>query len=526
MSLPAAPGGEPGEVLQLIWDYALETRQWPTFVQLDRRWDRGHDSDVLDVLRQLPPGLSTGSSFASLPQGSTMVGLTVAGANCCRGAGEALSVFVDWVRVATRIEREWQTEDDPQAQPSMTEEDYVREAHALPAAGRDHLVALLYLLIHSEPSVWGSLGGPDDDGHWRMTFNRGIRSFRKTASLDEYWALRYKSWESVGFREQAPAPVPGDVLTAMLSANPQELSEVLLSWIYAVVGGQLTEIVSCGGFQPGLSLSKTEDALRRLKAQGLIHLHWLERAPALPYVQLTMRGAEHAEENYGRWDNRTARDRAARNALLAWVSDRRDSPQGAVPIATFFRDPRCVFAGHILSDADVGTAAAYLRDRGLIEGIGSVDQLEGPRWARLTADGSDCIDQGGDVAEYFTPRPAGATYNFHAPVTGTNVAIGDHATQSATVQSVDADSLQQLVDGIIKMLPSLALQGGGQRDAEEAAGQVLAEVKKPQPSRARLGELLSRIGSVLGNAASQALAVGLCAAIDYERRKLGLPPGS
>ncbi len=60
MALPDPPEGEPRQVLQAIWDHASETGKWPAFAQLDRRWDRNHESDVLEILRQVPRGLLTG----------------------------------------------------------------------------------------------------------------------------------------------------------------------------------------------------------------------------------------------------------------------------------------------------------------------------------------------------------------------------------------------------------------------------------------------------------------------------------
>jgi predicted nucleotide-binding protein len=232
MALPEPPEGEPRQVLQAIWDHASKTGEWPTFAQLDHRWDTDHESDVLDVLRQLPPGFTHGGSFRTEPQGSAAIGLTVAGAHCCQGTDAALSVFIDFIRVATSIQRGWQPPpDDPEAQPIITDQDYAVQARALPTRRRQtrtprhrtllggsqaqpgmsaeenarevsellnrrlRLIKLLQLLIRSEPSLWVGLGAPDKDGHWQASLDRNIRKFRNVTSLDEYWALRHKSWE-------------------------------------------------------------------------------------------------------------------------------------------------------------------------------------------------------------------------------------------------------------------------------------------------------------------------------------------
>jgi WD40 repeat protein len=278
MALPEPPQGEPRQVLQAIWDHAFEMGEWPTFAQLDHRWDAAHDSDVLDVLRQLPPGFTHGDNFRSQPQGSTVVGLTVAGANCCQGAAEALSVFIDFIRVATSIQRAWQPlPGHPEAQPVITDLDYVRQAHALhtrrgrrrreqqlPQYGsqaqpglaggeyvilsvrQQRLLTLLQLLIHAEPSLWTGLGGPNAEGHWQASLHRNIRRFRNITSLDEYWALRHKPWEQLA---QDPAAEESSTGTdaspaATFAANRKavmviyghdlEARDALFDWLRAI----------------------------------------------------------------------------------------------------------------------------------------------------------------------------------------------------------------------------------------------------------------------------------------------------
>jgi hypothetical protein len=97
MSLPQPPPGESRQLLQTIWDLAFETGNWPTFAELDHRWDSRHDTDVLDVLRQLPEGFANGIDLYTQPQATTRIGLTVAGAAACAGADETLATFLDFI---------------------------------------------------------------------------------------------------------------------------------------------------------------------------------------------------------------------------------------------------------------------------------------------------------------------------------------------------------------------------------------------------------------------------------------------
>lgn len=527
MALPECPAGETGQVLQVIWDHTAETGKWPTFTQLDRLWDADHESDVLEVLRSLPAGLVYGGNFQTPPQDSTAIGLTVAGANACGGAKEALSVFVDFIRVATTIQRRWKPPpgSDADAQPTMTDQDYAREALHLPTAGRQRLLLLLHLLIKAEPSLWIGLGGPDSEGHWQASLDRNIRKFRSVTSLGDYWTLRYKSWESSpdeGAEVVPESPATEDLQQAMLSAHPAALSDVLLAWVYTACDGRLTALVTGGDFPAFADPTLMEDALRRLEARQDICLHWLDPAPALPHVQLTASGVARAETDHERRRNRVYRDRAARNAVLAWLHDQRDNPQGATLVARFFADPRSVIAGHFLSVADLDATTAYLLAKGLIQGVGFEDHQSGPTWARLTADGIDCIEQGGDVAEYLTPHPGGTAYHFHGPVTGTNVAVGDNASQHASISGFDADDVRIVMNAIIQAIPALALGADDQQEVTDAATNALAEAQKDKPSRSHIRKALEKIGGPLARASNQALSTVLQATIEYELRKLGL----
>lgn len=236
VTMPQPPPGESLQVLWTIWDLAFETGKWPTFGELDRRWDRQYETDVLHILSQLPEGLTNGFSTMPPPQDSTRIGLTVAGAAACQGARETLTAFLDFLRVATETEKAWRPPPEtPEAHPSLTDQDYANLSHGLPAAGRQHLLQLLFRLIHSEYGAWNTLSGPDADGHWRVTFDRRIRQYRNVTDLHTYWTKRPKYWEP---RPEAQTSGPSPELSSedhrheFLSAHPDLLIDVVLQWIY------------------------------------------------------------------------------------------------------------------------------------------------------------------------------------------------------------------------------------------------------------------------------------------------------
>jgi hypothetical protein len=149
-------------------------------------------------------------------------------------------------------------------------------------------------------------GGPDAEGHWRITLNRRIRPFRNVTDVDGYWALRYKSWEppyEVPATAAPEEPIAEDAQRALLSAHPEVLGGALLDRIHTAAGGSLTAMVSCEAFQPDVEHVVIEEALRRLEARGHIQLSWSNPAPALPDVMLTQSGAARAEITRDRWSS-------------------------------------------------------------------------------------------------------------------------------------------------------------------------------------------------------------------------------
>jgi hypothetical protein len=132
--------------------------------------------------------------------------------------------------------------------------------------------------------------------------------------------------------------------------------------------------------------------------------------------------------------------------------------------------------------------------------------------------------QGGSVAEYLPPGGGSVTYNFNAPVSGANVAVGDHARQRATINGIDADHLQVLMSAITQALPGLNLDAQDCSDVQDAAAQVISEIRQGESDHPRLYAALGKVRDVIARAGNQALAAVLGAAIDYERGKLGLPP--
>jgi predicted nucleotide-binding protein len=196
MPLPEPPSGESRELLQKILELTVEERNWPTFAQLERRWDFNHETEAADILCDLPEGFVCGFDRRRPTQGSAVMGLTLAGVAACDdlNSGSLVSNFETFVYMAVEFQRE-----QSNANPIFADTE-LRSGLRYPLTSEE--LQLLGLLIRNESSLWYTMSGPTADGHWKVTLDRKIRAFRDASSRDDYWDRRDKPWES---RSEPPA---------------------------------------------------------------------------------------------------------------------------------------------------------------------------------------------------------------------------------------------------------------------------------------------------------------------------------
>jgi hypothetical protein len=197
MALPTPPAGPARRLLEVTWEMAGGLGRWPVFAELDRHLYSGYDIQALDVMRVISPGFlyGVGPSTPLQPGESQEIGLTVAGVAACPGTREILSVFVEFIQVAVAVEKEWLP---PPARPGdppvLTAAGFAARARTLPAAGRDHLLQLLHLIVQAERSGWAGLSANTGTGEWSVFLTREIRAFVGVADIEDYWSRRYKPW--------------------------------------------------------------------------------------------------------------------------------------------------------------------------------------------------------------------------------------------------------------------------------------------------------------------------------------------
>jgi predicted nucleotide-binding protein len=196
MTIPLPPLGQCHQVIETIWGMAQETLSWPTFVELDRRIDRLFEIDLLEVLKEMPPGFLYGVSPNNPvpPSDSQEIGLTVAGIAACDNTAVILSAFFGLIKLAARTEKQWEpSSGNPKASPVLSDVDF--ESHSPEFAGTHQIMPLLYLMLGTEQMGWAGLS-LTNDGHWAISITREIRRFRNMVDINDYWSRRHKPWES------------------------------------------------------------------------------------------------------------------------------------------------------------------------------------------------------------------------------------------------------------------------------------------------------------------------------------------
>jgi hypothetical protein len=268
MTLPEVPPGPSRHLLQVVWNIASETGHWPTFAELDRRLDSPYDIQALDVLRVMPEGFLYGVGPNSpMPLAdSHEIGLTVAGLAGCQNTSEILSVFIEFIQMATRLEKGWQPPPgQPDAQASLTDIEFASRARALPAAGRGRILQLLLLVIRTERNGWAGYAADPGTGHWTISFSREIRAFRNVHDIDDYWSCRFKPWET---RHAAPAPVT-PVITYPGAAKVSYIFNAPVSGTNVAVGDNAIQHVDDPDMRgPGRPSESNGDAVRAARIGG------------------------------------------------------------------------------------------------------------------------------------------------------------------------------------------------------------------------------------------------------------------
>lgn len=422
MTSPEPPSEGSRRLLQAIWDLSRSRRgkqtEWPTLAALyqpEATSPRFLAGEAESLLAQIPAGFinGIGPDGRRNPGDSKELSLTVAGVAACRDTEKILLLFLRFIQHVIYLELNWRVSNpgigdvfdstfgtsfrNSGTRYLTSDAQFIRYDPTFPKLSRQRgeLLSRLHLILASEPGLWVKITGYYR-GDWKVTFDRRIRYFKGIRNLDDYWACRFKPWES---SDRIPYPVvPGSSTLdqgrqlQLLRDHPDLLADVLLGRIFDCCSG-LTRVVSCPKVNPDIDSTLIRQALRRLEARGRIRIPNVESSPGLPNLMLTNEGAEYTSAFRLCWADRILRDNAARNALLAWLYDHRIRAESPPHMDEILNDFRRFYGGQFFSLRDINDAASYLQDKHLIGEVSANRK-------RITASGMDCIEQGGDVAEY------------------------------------------------------------------------------------------------------------------------------
>lgn len=184
---PQAATGDQRRLLQAVWDLFYRNQRWPSLREVDQQLDRAYGLDLFVVAESLPGDMIQPPDLQGL-QDSQELQLTVAGVRACDGSTEELDIFLEAIRLATRIEREF-LPDTAHTEASLTPND-LRTAVMLPAAGLEHVLIRVGLMLKAEHWGWSSASrGDEGKADWRFALGRRVRKLREVTDLEQYWLI-------------------------------------------------------------------------------------------------------------------------------------------------------------------------------------------------------------------------------------------------------------------------------------------------------------------------------------------------
>jgi hypothetical protein len=299
----------------------------------------------------------------------------------------------------------------------------------------------------------------------------------------------------------------------------------LLDWLYDYPG-DMASIVEFLGHEPD---EPTENlwrgTLRALAKDGLIRL-----AETMGFagtsVFITDDGRADVEARRARRENPALRRAAAANGLLRWLYEQ--DPYGASwsQIDQIESTDYAVFEGGRLPGQLFRRVADHLHGEGLITAGSYVAEYDGPLTAQLTRKGQECVETGGDVAEYLNRKKEQATNvtHFHGPISGSNVSWASaHVTQTATTTGMAGDELKVLIRAIAEALPVLGLSDDQVAVVQRNAEIIEGELQQSEPDKHVVKTMLTRSMDTIVGAGNSALGMVLIGYAKELMKRAGIP---
>lgn len=247
--------------------------------------------------------------------------------------------------------------------------------------------------------------------------------------------------------------------------------------------------------------------LKTLESRGLVKLS--VAMGGIPGIHIYQVGGarQAAEELRDRRADLSARRRACRDAMVAWLASRDavSTPNRQITEAIVSESRYGFWFGESFTPQDVDEAAAYLKRSGLADGL-EVEEFEGPVQTWLTDDGAECAEYyESDVARYLKSKqqPGATVISFGGSNYG-QVASGHDFSQTQTINSgPSAEHLREMINSLAQLV-IMAVPGEAEQ-AIEQRNMALEAARDGAISKPAIQRFRDWVLGIIGKGTAQAL---------------------
>ncbi|MFB4296298.1 hypothetical protein [Actinomadura sp. NTSP31] len=213
-----------------------------------------------------------------------------------------------------------------------------------------------------------------------------------------------------------------------------------------------------------------------------------QRSLGNPEARLTPEGAGLVEARQRARADPVLRAAAARRGVLTWLWRQKHEGVHMPVVQGVLIAAESMFEGERLQLDEIDRASAYLKSKGLIEGVGAWGR-EGLLRAHTTAEGDDCAEHyGGDVSEYERRHDQASGPVFHIGNNSGNIAANsrDFTMNASTVNGVDPAAIVMFARAVRQAAPVLGLPETEAEELLETADRLESEAGDGDPDPTRV----------------------------------------
>lgn len=314
--------------------------------------------------------------------------------------------------------------------------------------------------------------------------------------------------------------------------DPWSARLALLDWLYDNGGRNPGTFIELGPLFDNLDADdggRDEQQAVAARLRDLESRGWVRLQETLGWGgwsgQLTQDGIDFVGEVRRQRGDTVGRRRAARDAVLRWLYDRKAAGQANPVMNAGGLGGYASYYGHAFTEQELNDAAGWLKEKGYLRGTGSWNG--GIPRPGITAEGEQIVESGRPVHDV-TPSTAAADIPALAiNVTGSSgvniAAYSPGAQQSMTLTQDQRHQVLQVAEALDQMRGQAL--GLNPRDAE-VAGEVVAHLRElvdePDPDRSHLRAALDQAAEVALSGTATAVGGALVALVQQATQALGL----